>query len=60
MKKFLASRGVGGALGGWGAPLAVAPGAALPWWRRHSPPRTIDDAQLFDASGSLPILLTMS
>jgi len=33
MKKFLASRGVGGALGGWGAPLAVAPGAALPWWR---------------------------
>jgi hypothetical protein len=27
MKKFLASRGVGGA-SGWGAPLAVAPGAA--------------------------------
>ena len=28
MKEFLASRGVGGALGGWGAPLAVA--QALP------------------------------
>jgi len=52
--------GVGGALGGWGAPLAVAPGAALPWWRRRRPRTTTDNAQLFEASGSLPILLIMS
>ena len=52
MKKFLASRGVGGALGGWGAPLAVAPGAALPWWRNPPPP--IDNAQLIASSGAVP------
>ena len=52
MKKFLASRGWGGALGGWGAPLAVAPGAALPWWRNPPPP--IDNAQLIASSGAVP------
>ena len=53
MKKFLASRGGGGALGGWGAPLAVAPGAALPWWRNFPPP-PIDNAQLIASSGAVP------
>jgi hypothetical protein len=53
MKKFLASRGVGGA-SGWGAPLAVAPGAALPWWRKHCPPPPIDNAQLIASSGAVP------
>jgi hypothetical protein len=53
MKKFLASRGVGGA-SGWGAPLAVAPGAALPWWQKHCPPPPIDNAQLIASSGAVP------
>jgi hypothetical protein len=40
--------------GGGGAPLAVAPGAALPWWRKHCPPPPIDNAQLIASSGAVP------